>query len=246
MLLVCHAWSAAVCADTQLWEAIALKRFPRIRALAAALAGPVSFEALYRDQLTALKPPPTLPDAPSTSLDDYLFTFEVVRGDNVLAAYTGPLERGGDGIGMRDGGSVQLWEANRPASLPVKDFDYGLDFDDQDPSLAELGLKVCVTRKAPLSTLLLYESHGRRDVALDGIAWEFVDMPVHAVVAATVGSINAANDEQGREPAELWQSRPWLHADGCLMRIFREQGGEDMGEQQLLTYLEHVAPWHNS
>jgi hypothetical protein len=237
MISVCRAWSAAVGGDEQLWEAIALRRFPRIKALAAALPGRVSYEALYRDQLSALKPR-LIPPALTTTLDDYLFTFEIVRGGEVIASYIGPLQ-------WDDyGGHVQMWpEGQRPADIPViSDEEDGDLFDGDHPGIDELGLRIFVTRKAPLSTLLLYDQPRPEHYDGDAMAWDWDHAPAPATIDAALPYLQAGNPE-----LELpWQFRPWLSSrDGVLDTIFR---GADLDpitdSKELITYLEQVAPWH--
>ena len=240
MISVCRAWSAAVSGDGQLWEAIALRRFPRIKALAAALPGQVSYEALYRDQLAVLNQHRQLvPPALTTTLDDYLFTFEIVRGGEVIASYIGPLQWDDDG------GHVQMWpEGQRPADIPViSDEEDGDFFDRAHPGIDELGLRIFVTRKAPLSTLLLYDKPRPDDDGDpgDAMAWEWDHAPAPALFDAALPYLQAGNPD-----LELpWQFRPWLWLDGKLIDIFRGADIEPITDSsELITYLEQVAPWH--
>ena len=117
MLRTCRAWSTAVHADPNLWKAIALRASPRLLELSKKMPSR-SWLELYRAhyEMKASTPPVA---TNSTSLQDYVLTYELVLNTEVVVAWSGSLELGGGD----EFPSIELWSAdNPPAALSADGF----------------------------------------------------------------------------------------------------------------------------
>jgi hypothetical protein len=81
MLTVCKSWNVALNASSQsLWKQAALGQYSRLGPILAAFkqpAGRLCFRTLYRNQLQAQDEPLTIAPKATTSMSDYVWTYEI-------------------------------------------------------------------------------------------------------------------------------------------------------------------------
>lgn len=86
MLRTCRTWRLAVSSQgAPLWRLVTLQRFPRVAAIMRVKPSDLSWPEIYRLQLLSLKPKPEL------RAEDFVLSFELRKGDRLLAEGSSPL-----------------------------------------------------------------------------------------------------------------------------------------------------------
>jgi len=154
----CRRWLSTLRqADVECWEVVALERFPRLKSIVAhGGTDAPTFRTLYRNQLQAEKPTAD----PRMSIDEFIFTFELLCRGQVRESWTGKLTLNEPGPGWTLG---RLW-TSQPAWVSQWDAAHfneiftGEFATQQTPAelCAQLKMRVLATRR--WHTVLIYEA----------------------------------------------------------------------------------------
>eukprot|EP00966_Prymnesium_polylepis_P177343 4107090-Prymnesium_polylepis.1 len=192
---VCRAWRDALrsAEGEELWKSMALLRFPRIEGLIAAAAPTAAvppYRILYRNQLSAETKQPVRKD----TLDDFLFTVELLYEGRVRESWTGTLalfyvEHDYGSFGH----DASFWEAGRiwkTQPMWFSEWDaaqesriFTGDFAGEEATrvqlLPRLRLRAFVTRR--WHTFQIYEAGIH--VVDDSIHFDIADLPFESPLA---------------------------------------------------------------
>lgn len=252
-------------ATYQEWERLALLNFPHLRHITAGLAAPaelLDWRALYREQhYLSLPPAPAPPVAAKPRLKDFLFTIEILEnGQHVMEPWVGTLEAS-NGPG---GPWTRMWSRESQPALTSRLrrlVDVGHDDGEllaEQISTAEalsnsLRCRIWVSRATPRGprTIKLYDGYLSNFPALrneDWIAFEGLPAPLAPEKVAAMDACRTNLD--GLPPAFYsglsFTVHPWIKLeDGFVDELVHPTAGgaSACSSVQLLTYLEHLAPW---
>jgi len=161
MRQICRTWRTAVDEDAEsTWRTLALRRFPRLHLILKHEPGPHDFRTVYRQQLMAEQGA----EGPSAEtsyppLDAYIFLVEVQLDSSNIGSWSGVLE-----ASMHHWASMPIQWTMPAETLSALRSEVAACSDLHvavTPLFASLLCTVCVTRRADLSTLVMYK--GRVD-----------------------------------------------------------------------------------
>jgi len=218
-----------------LWRTMAVQRFPRVQALAAALQSE-DYRSLYRAQLFAERER-RRPDAQvERAISEYMFTVELYsctagEPEDVFGAWTGRFVQEL---------SCNVWQpGGGPAwtQLPTA---------QRNQTTNDLYIRVTVTKLSPhmgISTLILYDGNF-------GIEGDDVDGDRDFIVSSSLPgtALYVLSDDAVNASLTLGGS-VWLPQGRVKIDINLEVGDvppllDDMKQVQVLTtYLNELAPW---
>ena len=232
------------------WQLLALSRFPRLQQLVAAyhMAQP-DYLSLFKTQLQAETAATydRMPAEVTTSLNDFMFTFELARDTHVIASWTGNLT---EAMLEADGG-VHMWdEQSVPVDLPpVPPDELGAPYDICFTEWKDFCVRVTVSRlvSGHLQSVLLISVSGSGGWIFnhEGLYWDGDWLPVKNQGLLWGWTKTMLNDDAADEHA-MPRFKPELHVrTGRLCNCFRSVFDPEvnMSPDQVLFYLEHCVQW---
>ena len=243
----CKSWrAAALISEDEIWEELALKRFPSLRGILDAEPTTAPYRRLYRQQLLGerarhYKFPPFVP---GPDMSAYIYSCELYLDDELIG-----IQANGNAydiiycaLDMRAGPrSYEEWErlVNDQCKL-------------LGPADHALRLRVSVTRRADLSTIVLFDEHTVLKVCKEendqGMVFRFhyLSKPLPSKVAAAMLYTYCEDDTRNR-----LSIAPTFSVEGpdgpapkcpCVCE-FLEADEAEADEAIVSKYLAHYAPW---
>ena len=254
----CNAWRAALgAAEEDLWRALALRDFHRLRAILALCAPPASYLQLYREQYAADASSPDDKSAHKTTLSDFIFSIEChglpfaacpgVVSTGKTMAWTGKLTEVTRTIPATWDDHMVCADGNVPR-LPLESD--ALFPETLDPRFSDTKMTVYATHQ--LKTVKLCEATVDWD-RIEGGVNENEDDPPSTLFFEDSTLPRRYGQHELWADDEIPDAEPMLGLSLCVAGGRRGELGinfiqdelnfGDMNTEQVHGYLEHMVPW---